>query len=271
MNQFNGLCSVRIELENLPEQCDYSKCTEPDDDKVNVHLVPHTHDDVGWLKTVDQYYYGSHSNVQNAGVQYILDSVVEALVFNKERRFIYVEVAFFAKWWDEQDNKMKAIVTELVRSGQLEFINGGWCMNDEATTHYNSIIDQMTLGLRFLNDTFGRCGIPRVAWQIDPFGHSREQANLFAQMNFDGLFFSRIDFEDKFNRRANRQMEMVWHGSDDLGSSGDLFTSVMNNGYGNYHSLKNFLFINSSFWKKSRSTGRFQLGFDWWCRRASNR
>ena len=43
-------------------ECGYSSCPVPLPDHLNVHLVPHTHDDVGWLKTVDQYYYGHRSN-----------------------------------------------------------------------------------------------------------------------------------------------------------------------------------------------------------------
>ena len=85
---------------------------------INVHFVPHTHNDVGWLKTVDQYYYGSRNDIQRAGVQYILDSVVDALLKDSERRFIYVESAFFWRWWGEQDVKKKEVVKNLVEEGR---------------------------------------------------------------------------------------------------------------------------------------------------------
>ncbi|CAK8687802.1 unnamed protein product [Clavelina lepadiformis] len=225
------LCSARLACAGA--NCGYQTCNLGDENSLNVHLVPHTHDDVGWLKTVDQYYYGANQKIVQAGVQYILDSVVSQLLLDPNRRFIYVEMAFFARWWLEQSDHVKSQVKMLVDEGRLEFILGGWCMNDEAATHYNAIIDQMTLGMTFLNRTFGPCARPRVAWQIDPFGHSREQASLFAQMGFDGLFFGRLDFEDKQLREKELKMEEIWRGSESLDSpNADLFTGVNENGYG---------------------------------------
>lgn len=212
------------------EACGYESCHPVKDGFVNVHIVAHTHDDVGWLKTVDQYYYGSKTKIQHAGVQYILDSVLSALQRNPKRRFIYVETAYLWKWWKHQHDTVKHQFRKLIRNGQLELIGGAWSMNDEATTHYHSIIDQFTWGLRKLNETFGHCGRPKIGWQIDPFGHSREMASIFAQLGFDGLFLGRIDYQDKKLRFGTRTPEMIWKGSQNLGNS-SIFTSVMYNTY----------------------------------------
>ncbi|KAE9604237.1 putative alpha-mannosidase [Lupinus albus] len=198
--------------------------------KLNVHLVPHTHDDVGWLKTIDQYYVGSNNSIQGACVQNVLDSLVPALLADKNRKFIYVEQAFFQRWWREQSEVVQNTVKQLVNSGQLEFINGGMCMHDEATTHYIDMIDQTTLGHRFLKEEFGVT--PRIGWQIDPFGHSAVQAYLLgAEVGFDSLFFARIDYQDRAKRKDEKTLEVVWQGSKSLGYTAQIFSGAFPQNY----------------------------------------
>lgn len=57
------------------------------------------------------------NEVQHAGVQYILDSVVAQLAADPSRRFIYAEVAFLARWWRQQDEATRHTVRQLVEQG----------------------------------------------------------------------------------------------------------------------------------------------------------
>ena len=61
---------------------------------LNVHVIPHSHDDVGWLKTVDQYFVGSRRvgwgtgwENQKVSVGDILDSVTKTLSQDPNRRW----------------------------------------------------------------------------------------------------------------------------------------------------------------------------------------
>ncbi|KAJ8919703.1 hypothetical protein NQ315_006231 [Exocentrus adspersus] len=200
-------------------QCGYQACPATDPSKLNVHLIPHSHDDLGWLQTVDKYYYKQ--------VQYVISTVVEALEMNPNRRqvFIQVETAFFHYWWQFQDEDTRNLVKKLINEGRLEVINGGWSMNDEATTHYQSTIDQFTFGHLWLQETFGECGLTKTGWQIDPFGHSREQASIYAQMGFDSFFIMRFDYRDKGKRKNEKTLDLLWRGSDNLASDTNIFTS----------------------------------------------
>ena len=38
------------------------------------------------------------------------------------------------------------------------------------------------------------------------------------QFGFDGLFFGRLDYQDKQHREDTKTMEMIWQGSENLGT-----------------------------------------------------
>ena len=106
-------------------------------------------------------------------------------------------------------------------------------MHDEAASHFVDMIDQTSVGHRFLAETFN--ATPRVGWQLDPFGHSATQASLLgAESGFDALYFGRIDYQDLAVRIASRAIEFVWRGSPSLGAQSQVLAGLTGGAKGNY-------------------------------------
>ena len=160
---------------------------------------------------------------QHAAVQYIIDSVVTGLARNSTD--VHAQRAgLLQRWFYEQGEERQQLARRLVARKQLSFVGGGWSQNDEACPHYVTMIDQMTLGHKFLKQEFGYT--PRVGWQIDPFGHSATHAALSAMQGFDAQYFARIDYQDRQKRRTEQSMEFLWRPSASLGSAADLFSGA---------------------------------------------
>ena len=54
----------------------------------------------------------------------------------------------------------------------------------------------MSLGLRWIRNEFGYDSRPHASWQIDTFGHTRGNTEMFALMGFDSLYFARLDIDE---------------------------------------------------------------------------
>ncbi|XP_063545417.1 lysosomal alpha-mannosidase-like [Cydia strobilella] len=212
-------------------ECGYKQCPQTREGALNVHLIAHSHMDAGWVKTYDQYYYGSKPTISTANVQLIFHSVLSELLHDKRRKFTFSEVSYFWRWWKEQRPATRTTFRGLVQEGRVEFAGGGWVQGDEATTDYLMILDQFTWGLRKMNDTLGPCGKPKAAWQIDTYGHTREHASLLAQMGYDGLFIGRVNHKDRESMLEEERMEFMWRGSDVLGKMSDIMTHTLYNLY----------------------------------------
>eukprot|EP00760_Papus_ankaliazontas_P016477 PhM_4_TR16801/c0_g1_i5/m.51867/K12311/MAN2B1, LAMAN; lysosomal alpha-mannosidase len=197
---------------------------------LDVHIVAHSHDDVGWLLNPDEYYTGCSATPQpNHGVRSIISNVVDSLLQHPEHQFSQVEMYFFNRWWQEQSAQRRADVRKLVANGQLEFVNGGWSMHDEACVHHLSAVNNMALGaqdiLKDVNATV------KVGWHIDPFGHASATPRLMAQMGFDAFFFMRQDPNQDVYMQQTKTLENLWRSSPSQGSKVDMFTSIIYDDY----------------------------------------
>lgn len=121
-------------------------------------IVPHSHNDPGWLHTFEHYF--------QLETKRILNQIVAKLQQYPDMTFIWSEISFLTAWWDSAHPTKQKVHLEkkrimriyflrikylqalkkLVKSGRLEITTGGWVMPDEATTHVYALIDQFIEG-----------------------------------------------------------------------------------------------------------------------------
>ncbi|EFA79433.1 hypothetical protein PPL_07851 [Heterostelium album PN500] len=185
-----------------------------------VHIVCHSHDDSGWLDTIDGYY--------NTRVDNIISTVTEAMIANPNRKFVWSEIGFLTKWW-ARNPAFRDKFQKLVNESQMEFVNGGWVMSDEACTSAEAFIDNLEEGNRFIKEQFGERFLPMSGWQIDPFGHASKTAALEAMDNYKNIILHRIttDLRDELGRK--KDLEFIWRGSH--GNNSEIFTHVLDDPY----------------------------------------
>lgn len=167
---------------------------------LEVFVLPHSHVDAGWLKTFDEYY--------RQQTRSIISSVVAALAQDERRHFVWADIGFFQRWWDEASAQQRASVRLIVQRGQFEFVTGAWVTTDEANARYPEMLEQVLEGHEWLRLNLGVR--PRFGWSIDPFGHSPTMAYLLQRVGFDGIAINRVHYSVKKLLAQNQALEFYW-------------------------------------------------------------
>ena len=192
-------------------------------------LVPHSHWDAGWLRTLSQY---KHDDVFP-----ILDNLIDALsplppsalpstlplpvplsavnAIRASRTLILSEMAFLHPYLSSSrtradgtsyPDRLKALISE----GRVEIVGGGMVMEDEALPSLYARVSQRTYG----HDLLAAHGLPpvRYGWQIDAFGASFLSSAIAAESGMLGGVINRIDAATKRSMISAGTLPFSWRG-----------------------------------------------------------
>jgi Glycosyl hydrolases family 38 N-terminal domain len=150
--------------------------------RLQVFVVPHSH--CNHFGFTDQ-------------IPYILATVMNALLQDERRKFIWAEMSFFASWWGNQGEDMRKNVRRLLQNRQLELVTGGWVQADEATTDLYALEIQLQEGHDWIRSHLGAEFLPRAGWSVDAYGHSSAAAYLWKKYNFTAMLIHRVHYAVK--------------------------------------------------------------------------
>ena len=190
---------------------------------INIHIVPHTHLDPGWLKTPEEYY-----NDELIGE--IFNTILKELSNDSEKTFVINEIYYFKIWYSKINILDRGKLKDLVKEKRIEFVSGSYIINDEATPLYYNIMDQIRIGHQFLFEEFGI--LPKTGWYIDSFGHSAGNAHILSLINFDNLVLGRMNADFLELMKKEKKTEFYWDPFGNKNNNKKILTHILPLHYG---------------------------------------
>jgi len=184
---------------------------------LKVILIPHSHSDPGWHKTVDGYF--------DEQTKQTLNSMLDKLQLYPNMTFVWAETVFLSMWWSELSHEKRNIVVQLIKRGQLEIVGGSWVVPDEANPHYFALVDQMIEGHQWLKDNIGI--YPLNTWSLDPFGYSSALAHLYKLAGFENMVILRVHTDVKQYLQSRNSLEFMWRSMWNYTKAEEIMTLMM--------------------------------------------
>ncbi|OLY85672.1 Alpha-mannosidase 2 [Smittium mucronatum] len=201
--------------------------------KLVLHILPHTHNDLGWNLTFEEYYFQY--------VRFAMRNVIIELHKSPHRRFTWAESPYIEFWLKNEGHLPNNILPspelskktwlqllrESINSGQFEFTGLEYSSPDEFLSTLYSQFTNMDVGRRYLASNFNVSS--RVGYHIDNFGHRQTTPLLLKANGIDKLILGRMSFKKENFLKENGGFHFNW--LSDFNSS-FIFTHYLSIHYG---------------------------------------
>jgi hypothetical protein len=105
-------------------------------------------------------------------------------------KFVWDETIWLSYFAKTADATMRKNLQHLIDTKRFEVIGAGWVMHDEASSSLYSVVNQLSVGINYVQDNFNTR--PRFQWHIDPFGHSATSPIVFAGFGYSAFVINRV-------------------------------------------------------------------------------
>jgi alpha-mannosidase len=162
-----------------------------------VFLVPHTHYDVVWAMTKDDYL-----RIHKKLLRQALD-----LIAAGEFKFL-IEQTYLLEQIESDDPAMFAEISKAIRNGDIEIADGEYLMPDPMIPAEEVLVREILFGKLYCKEKFG-VEVP-VAWMSDGFGLNAQLPQIYKKSGYKWLAFRR----GLPRSVGSRTSEFMWEGLD---------------------------------------------------------